>query len=164
MGRWIGTGILVVMLLGAGLWGALTGPRVTSAQDSEETTIESLDSRVTDFFERFKDGTISQAFTDLVSGGPLASNQEMLANVAKDAEQVNESFGAYRGFEQIEARQIGKDMVIMKYLYKCESSPVVWYFTFYRPPLQGTDMTGTTPNEWMVIGVRFDTNLEMLAL
>jgi hypothetical protein len=94
----------------------------------------------------------------------LASNQEMLQSVVEDAEKVNERFGEYRGFEQIEARRIGQDLVIMKYLYKCESSPVVWYFTFYRPPQQGSDMTGTTTSDWMVIGVRFDTDLEMLAL
>ena len=58
---------------------------------------------------------------------------------------------------------IGNDLVLMKYLYKCETFPVVWYFTFYRTSPRG-ERTADTGDSWRVIIVRFDTELELLGL
>ena len=45
----------------------------------------------------------------------------------------------------------------MKYLFKCEKFPVVWYFTYYR------DFSRAGGEDyWVVISVRFDTQVELL--
>jgi hypothetical protein len=53
---------------------------------------------------------------------------------------------------------IGRDLVLLRYLYKGENFPVVWYFTFYRTTAAGE----TGPGTWRTIAVRFDTDLELL--
>ena len=55
-----------------------------------------------------------------------------------------------------------ESLILMKYLYKCEDFPVVFYFTFYRKPERG-DLPAEK-NDWRVIIVRFDTELELLGL
>ena len=78
-----------------------------------------------------------------------------LVDKTKDLEK---NYGKFRNGERIEAKRIGKDLVLLKYLYKCESLPIVWYFSFYR-----SDATADSSN-WVLVAVRYDTELELLGL
>ena len=69
-------------------------------------------------------------------------------------------YGKYRAFEQVSAKRVGGDLVLMRYLYKCENFPVVWHLTFYHAPSSGE--SSTTNGAWRVVAVRFDANLEAL--
>ena len=111
-----------------------------------------------------------QGKTLLISGGSRGIGLAIALRAARDGanvaliaktDQLHELYGPYRGFEAIAARRAGKDLVFLRYLYKCENFPVVFYFTFYRTP-RGEPPTETS-NSWRVIIVRFDTELELLA-
>ena len=78
----------------------------------------------------------------------------------KKTDALTATFGDYRGSERIFAKSIGKDLVLLKYLYKCEHYPIVWHFTYYRT----AQTAEPTTSKWIVIAVRFDTDLELLAL
>ena len=50
--------------------------------------------------------------------------------------------------------------LLLKYLFKCEAFPVVWYFTYYRD--FSHSRTASEDENWVIIAVRFDTQLELL--
>lgn len=56
-------------------------------------------------------------------------------------------------------KSVGKDVVLLKYLYKCEKFPVVWYVAYYR---DFTRAVTASDDRWVVISIRFDTQVEAL--
>jgi hypothetical protein len=139
--------------------------RVAPAQGPSDPVIDALHQRVSQFLEGVSLGTptaTSAAYQELLAGSPLAKQTKAVDALIEKTSQLQERFGPYREFEQIAARRVGNDLVLLKYLYKCENFPVVWYFTFYRTPR--ADIPPETNDTWRVIIVRFDNELELLGL
>jgi len=155
---------VAVCLLGIPLCLAAAGLlRGQEAAPGKDTVIDALDARVRPFLEAVsQQGDTQKAYDDLLRGSALLlkKSDEVKALVER-TNQLQTKFGRYRNFERIDARAVGKDLVVMKYLYKCEDYPVVWYFTFYRPPARNE--APPEDSAWRVIIVRFDTELERLA-
>ncbi len=123
-----------------------------------DETIRALEEKVADFLEGVSGGQTQNAYTELLAGSELLKQTEALAELVKQTGELDGKYGRYKGFERIAARRVGKDLVLMRYLYKCQNFPVVWYFAFYR-----TDSEGPAENaDWRAVIVRFDTNLELL--
>jgi hypothetical protein len=149
---------LVVAALGSSPGHAAPAPENPATKDA---VIDALDARVRPFLEGVSGGETQQAFDELLRGSPLLMKKtEAIQTLVEQTNQLPERFGRYRSFERFDARHIGTDLVLMRYLYKCDDFPVVWYFTFYRPPPRGEAPAGD--NAWRVIIVRFDTQLEKL--
>ena len=102
-----------------------------------------------------------KAFEEFLIGSPLLKKTADRESLLKKTSELTGLFGEYRAFERISAKRIGNDLVLMKYLYKCEDFPVVWYFTFYRTQAPSTSETPPAKGPWRVIAVRFDTELEL---
>jgi hypothetical protein len=152
----------VTMGLAAGLI-CLSADRIAPAQQPADPDLEMLQARVDDFFEGISVGGRTQtAYQELLAGSRLLKQTKEIDALVNRTDQIHEQYGPYHGFEPIAARRVGKDLVLLRYLYKCEHFPVVFYFTFYRTP-RGEPPTETS-NSWRVIVVRFDTELELLAL
>ena len=133
---------------------------LTSVQGQENTDLTKLHEQINAFFANLNNETVETklAFADLIADGPLAKNENVKNLIAK-YDEITGQYGKYLEHEQVDARFIGKDLAILRYLYKAERFPVVWYFTFYRPPLTPSD-----DNKWMIVTIRFDTRLELLGL
>ncbi len=147
-------GWLVALVLCAG------AHRVAAQDIASETdpVLTTLGDRASLFLEGVSLGQASKAYPELLAGSQLLKQKEPLQNLVEKTGELHQKYGPYRAFEQIAATRVGSDLVLLKYLYKCERFPVVWYFTYYRTP-------GETPAEggtWQVIIVRFDTELELL--
>ncbi len=140
----------------------MVSDRVVSAQQPDPE-IELLNRRVSQFFEEVSQNSAARAFRELLVGSRLLalSENDKVEELAAKASQLTDRFGEYRKYERIHAKRIGEDLVLMKYLYKCEHFPVVWYFTFYRAP---GELPSESVDAWRVIIVRFDTELELLEL
>ena len=123
-----------------------------------DETIKDLDAKVADFLEGVSGGPAQNAYTELLAGSELLKQTEALAELVKQTGELDGKYGRYKGFERIAAKRVGKDLVLMRYLYKCENFPVVWYFAFYRTGSEGLGESG----DWRAVIVRFDTNLELL--
>ncbi len=145
--------LLVVVSLSIG------GPSL--GQDPFDPVVEQLHEKVSQFLEGISHGSAAKAFELFLTGSPLSKKTADREALVKSTAELPDLFGEYRSFERISAKRIGKDLVLMKYLYKCETFPVVWYFTFYRTPSTGD--APTEGNPWRLITVRFDTELELLA-
>ena len=126
----------------------------------ENVDVELLQTRVEKFFENLNDENIDRerAFNDLLAEGPLRAREEVKQLIVK-IDDFEKAYGQYVESEPVREKQIGKDLVLLRYLYKMEKYPIVWYFTYYRPPSASGE-----ENEWVVIAVRFDTRLELLGL
>ena len=120
-----------------------------------------INARVSQFLEGVSMGQAQSAYPELLAGSRLLKQADALKDLIEKTNELDEKYGRYRAFEQIAAKRIGGDLVLLKYLYKCEDFPVVWYFTFYRTPSPGE--TAAENEIWRVITVRFDTELELLA-
>lgn len=152
--RWTTIGLLTVALgISAGVDAA--------AQESLDPAVETLGAKVSQFLDAVGRGSTQAAFKDLLEGSPLARRSEAVTALVEQASKLKDRFGEYRASERIMAKRIGSDVVLMRYFYKCDDFPVVWYFTFYRSPTRGEADPGTG---WRVITVRFDTELEILGL
>jgi len=138
----------------------LISDRASSAQEPTEE-VQKLHGRVSSFLEGVSRGTPQAAYEELLRGSQLITQTEAVEALVQETARIEENYGQYREFEQVDARQIGEDLVLMRYLYKCDNFTVIWYFTFYRTPTRGelADENGL----WRVIIVRFDTRLESLA-
>jgi len=136
---------------------------VSSAFSQEPTTppadeLSALEARANRFLETVSMDQAQVAYTELLAGSPLARQAEALKALIEKTDGLDEKYGKYRSFERIRIKPIGRELVLLRYLYKCENFPVVWYFTFYRTTAPGE----TGPAAWRVVTVRFDTNLERL--
>ena len=91
---------------------------------------------------------------DILADGPLAGRTEAIDRLVARFEEIQKDSGKYSMAESILEKRVGTDLILLKFLYKAENYPVVWYFTFYRRPSDKT--------KWIVISLRFDTRLEQL--
>jgi hypothetical protein len=131
-------------------------------QEKPDPVLDLLDGRVKQFLEAVSMGEQQSAYQKLLAGSPLAKQTEAVKTLVEKTQGLKPKYGEYRTFERIAAKRVGSDLVLLKYLYKCEHFPVIWYFTFYRTP-QRIEGAGETVGAWRVVIVRFDTDLERLA-
>jgi hypothetical protein len=136
------------------------GP-TAAGQETADPVIKALRERVTKFLEDVSLGTTQSAYEELLVGSPLRTQTEAVQAFVEKTDLIESRYGEYLEFEPIFSRRVGNDLVLMRYLYKCENFPVVFYFTFYRPPRKDV---GAENTNWRVVTVRFDTELELLAL
>ena len=132
------------------------------SQEPSDPVITELAARVTQFLEGVSLGDTHAAYQELLRGSQLSTKTDAVESLVEKTNQLPERYGGYRAFEPISSKRVGADLVLLTYLYKCENFPVVWYFTFYRTPQSG--IAAETANNWRVIIVRFDTELELLGL
>jgi hypothetical protein len=141
------------------------GGRMASAQEfpkEPDRELVPLEEKVVQFLNGVSAGEAQTAYQALLAGSRLAApdKAEAFKKLVETTDELEKKFGPFREFEQIGSKRVGKDLVLLKYLYKCEQFPVLWYFAFYRPPSAGE--TANDNAAWRVVSVRFDTKLELL--
>jgi hypothetical protein len=127
---------------------------------SESETAAALQQRINTFFESIIEPSgSSSAYHAMFVGTqpPEAVFQKMIQ------ETDNLTKTSRWKFEHIDTKRIGSDLISIRYLYKSDTHPVVWYFTFYRSQTltRPSDST-TSASSWNCIGVKFDTDLDSL--
>lgn len=139
------------------------------AQGTTYSSIEptkELEDKVKSLFdEMISSSSTTKAFDDwLVANLSVSiSGSQSVDDMKIKLADIKKKFGEYRGYDRIAVKPYGDDLVMVHYLLKCDYHPVVWSFTFYRRPIAAGSVS-TTPNPWHLIGLRFDTNLELLTL
>jgi hypothetical protein len=140
----------------------LAGGSLAHAQDTTDRpdpVVGKLEQRVTRFLERISEGDEEEAFADLLLGSQLAEQTSAIRVLVDRSKEIPDRYGPHQESEQIGTRRIGKDLVLMRYLYKCEKFPVVWYFSFYR---NFSRQSVSSDDQWVIITVRFDTQVDLL--
>ncbi len=151
------------------VWFSLSIAGTAPGQDppaEADPELGALDVKISNFLETVRTGEAQKAYEELLAGSQLAKQMakqdQAIQELIDKTNGLTDRYGQFCGYERISAKRIGEDLVLLRYLYKCEDFPVVWYFTFYRASVP--DETPAPPAEWRVITVRFDTKLELLGL
>lgn len=120
---------------------------------------ETLQTNVDSFFRRLADAAVGpeRAIRDLLATSPLAERKEQQTRLVEQAKKLEDLYGRYLGADLIASKSFGADLVILRYLQKCERFPVIWQFYYYH-----TGPAGAMKREWLLIWVKFDTNLDSL--
>lgn len=105
-----------------------------------------------------------KAVEDFVKNSPLADNEKTRTKIVEGLQTIGANFGDFVAYEMIGVKHVGTDLVVFRYLYKCQEYPVVWYFTFYCPRAKDAVDASSTTNSWNLIGLRYDTNLDAALL
>jgi hypothetical protein len=128
---------------------------------SEEMQAEvgALQGRVDQFFRQLGDRTIDpeRPVREIVGSGPLRDRNDEISKLIDQLPMLDQRYGGYTGHEAVSVRALGSDLVFLRYLYKAERFPVVWYFAFYR-----TTVASGLKRDWTLISLRFDTKIEAL--
>jgi hypothetical protein len=149
------------------LCGQLSSTAAAQATDATtEEIIAAADARVRTFLEGLtsNQAAVEQSYETLLKGGPLAGKKQATETLVARSAELESRYGTFRAAERVEAKRIGTDVLLVKYLYKCDNYPVVWYFTFYRDQRPANGIATTSTRTWSVITVRFDTEIELLGL
>ena len=128
-----------------------------TAQTSTDSEMTALQTRIKGFFDKLtaqpsSPDAFPNAYQRLLSG--LQSQETGIQDMVPKTEAMMKNGTRWQP-EFLDSKSVGSDIILVRYILKSETHPVVWYFTFYRPP------TGTI-RTWNCIGVRFDTNLDSL--
>jgi hypothetical protein len=142
-----------LVLLAALTWGSPAAGDDTTLSDP---VVAKLNDKVLQFLEGISQGNESGAFKDLLVGSQLAEQTGAVKALIDKSKEIVERYGAYRESEAISAKRLGRDVVLLRYLYKCEKFPVVWHIAFYRD----FSRTAASDDSWVVISLRFDTQLD----
>lgn len=169
--------ILMTAVIGLGILAFRDAPS-PSAQAQVPTIPDAELRTLTTNIERFFEG-ISEAgntnkdpavaIRELLRNSPLNPDTNFIASLSASIKEINTRFGTYLSIEKIDTKAVGRDLISFKYLYKCQNYPVVWRFTYYRPPVTqlattdtGSTPAGTTSRPWILIDLRYDSNLDLL--
>ncbi|MGL4595871.1 MAG: hypothetical protein ACRCUY_14205 [Thermoguttaceae bacterium] len=138
----------------------------TSISAAASDSVKEVLTKTHPFFDGIVKGNTSSRslFEELLRGGPLAP-QSMTDSTFNDVVKKYDELkrlGPPLGYDLIDDRLIGSDLIILRFIVKHEFHPVIWTITFYRKPV--STPTTSNQNQWRVIGLRFDTNLDILSL
>ena len=150
----LGTCVILCWALAA----AAAAQEPVSAETEQD--IEFVKSKAVGFFRSLTDKTLGpdRAFFELIGDGPLKPRTEEIGKLIEQAQTLESRYGAYTGNELVGAKAVGSDLIFLRYLYKGEQFPVVWYFTFYR----AAPIAGGVKRKWSLIALRFDAKIEAL--
>ena len=116
---------------------ALADARMSAGQEvpkEKDPVLTLLDGRVSQFLDGVSVGQTQNAFKELLADSQLAKQADAVKDLVARTNELETKYGKCQAFEQISAKRVGNDLVLMRYLYKCENFPVVWYFAFYHTP------------------------------
>ncbi|MGI5831886.1 MAG: hypothetical protein ACOX6D_05050 [Thermoguttaceae bacterium] len=141
---------------------------IDKTQGQSQTTppsgsgFESQTGLVQDFFEQISNTAEGpqKGLETLLKNSPFEENAkaEMIKTLAGKIEGISGQFGSFVSYELIGTKKIGRDLVVLRYLYKCQNYPIVWYFVFYRPLPADSN---TTNKQWQIIHLYYDSQLNI---
>jgi hypothetical protein len=125
--------------------------------DSSKELYKELDDKIRIFFDQLIGGNTTNAFDNLLSQSPLGSSSAPATEMRTKLDETKKHVGEFHASEFYEVKPIGKDIVLIRHILKCEYYPVMWTFTFYRKP----SLQGSMETPWQLIELRFDSNLDL---
>lgn len=133
--------------------------RAQSTSELDAVVTGALARRVERFFGNLKAPSVTaqDSFADLLAGGPLDGRTEQLNAFVENYKKLEASYGRFLVAKQVHVKRVGDDLIFLTFLYESEQFPIVWRFTFYRPPLETLERP-----DWFVVRLSFDTKLEQL--
>ncbi|MDR2754782.1 MAG: hypothetical protein LBC20_03665 [Planctomycetaceae bacterium] len=131
--------------------------RPAGAQPTNSDSYKELDDKIRTFFDHLMSGNTTNAFENLLLQSPLGSSSAPVTEIRTKLDETKKHVGEFHAYESYQAKPVGKDIVLIRYILKCEYYPVIWTFTFYRKP----SLQSSTGTPWQLVEMRFDSNLDL---
>ncbi|NLY00031.1 MAG: hypothetical protein GXY83_28365 [Rhodopirellula sp.] len=144
---------------------ALTCGATAFCQEMPDPVVDGLHARALKFLEKVSQGQVETAYQDLLRDSPLMrqfEQSETLKELVEKTGGLLARYGECRKIERVAAKRVGENLVVLRYLFQCESFPLVWHFVFYRTPARD-NLPAPVDLPWRLVVVRFDMELEKLA-
>ncbi|MDR2704496.1 MAG: hypothetical protein LBC02_01840 [Planctomycetaceae bacterium] len=151
----LGSGILLLFLFLLFLPSVPLRP--VGAQPVTGESYKELDDKIRIFFDQLIIGNTTNAFENLLLQSPFASSSAPAAEIRTKLDETKKHVGEFHAYELYQVKPVGKDIVLIRCILKCEFYPVIWTFTYYRKP----SLQGSTGTSWQLIELRFDSNLDL---
>jgi len=100
------------------------------------------------FFGLLERGAIDDAYASLTKGSKIGENPDELRNLKAKTVEAIEVFGAIKGYELVETKKVGANLMRRTYLSLGKEFPLRWRFYFYR--FEGV---------WKLVDLRVDDRL-----
>ncbi len=157
------TTAVVVLCLDREYRGTAVEAQQTTASDPN---MDAMRDSIATFFDSLSESSKGprKAVEELVKNSALADNEKTRTKIVEGLQTIGANFGDFVAYEPIGVKNVGTDLVVFRYLYKCQEYPVVWYFTYYRPRAKDVVEATASSGSWNLIGVRYDTNLDAALL
>jgi hypothetical protein len=135
------------------------------AQTGTDSDIANFRGQILAFFAAIETqpsnlSTIQNAYQKILVAGQQTQDTEFLLTMVEKTD-VMLKVGTRWTPEFLDSKSVGTDLIQIRYLYKCDTQPFVWYFTFYRTQTRPNDPP-TSTRSWNCIGIRFDNDLDSL--
>lgn len=114
--------------------------------DSYKKVPQELKIKTSKFFNHLLDSNVTEAYKELMSGSFLVAQNDKLTTLANQTHRAFEIYGLIKGFEPVNAEEITKSFIRLRYIGLHTKFPMRWIFTFYKSPTAG----------WIVTNVKFD--------
>jgi hypothetical protein len=100
------------------------------------------------FFDMLGRNLVDDAYTNLTRGSKIAERPDELRTLKARTTEAIQLFGAIHGFELIETKTVGSNLLRRTYLSLGHDFPLRWRFYFYR-----------TEEQWRLVDLRVDDRL-----
>jgi hypothetical protein len=104
------------------------------------------------FLAGVRDGKIEPAYDALMVGSPILEQTQQYMMLKGQTQSQMQLFGKALDYEFLQQREIGKSMVILKYVLRYEKDGVTWTFVFYRPK-----------DRWLVTAIKYLPSIQYLS-
>ncbi|MHA3770115.1 hypothetical protein ACXR0O_01095 [Verrucomicrobiota bacterium sgz303538] len=100
------------------------------------------------FFALLQKGQIDEAYLNLTRGSKIGERPEELQTLKSKTTEALQVFGAIQGYELLETKAVGTNLMRRTYLSLGKDFPLRWRFYFYR-----------TGAHWRLVDLRVDDRL-----
>lgn len=133
---------------------ALPTPRIEMVlleQDNKDKEEIAPTDMLKKFFAGVKSGKLDDAFTGLIRDSLLAHKAEDIETLKKGMQQALDKYGDIDGFEILEKKTVGENLLRITCISLGEDMPLRWKFYFYK-----------TRDEWRLLDMRVDNGIANL--
>ena len=100
------------------------------------------------FFNSIQKNQIDEAYAILTKGSKIAERPDELRTLKAKTTEAVELFGSIRGYEMIESKTVGSNLLRRTYISLGRDFPLRWRFYFYRASA-----------DWRLVDLRVDDRL-----
>ena len=104
------------------------------------------------FLGGMRDGKIEAAYDALLAGSPIPEQTQQYQLLKGQTQSQLQLFGKALDYEFIQQKEVGKSVLILKYILRYEKDAVTWTLVFYRPK-----------DQWVVTALSYRPTIQYLS-
>ncbi len=109
--------------------------------DNYKKVPQELKVKTSKFFNFLLDSNVTDAYNELMKGSFLVAQNDKMTALINQTHKAFEIYGLIKGYEPVNAEEITKTFVRIRYIGLHTRFPMRWIFTFYKSPSAGCILT-----------------------